>query len=60
MDRLKSLQREYEKNAKQLDHPLDLAELQQLKERRRVILAEARLLAKTMNLSGPQRFSLAV
>jgi hypothetical protein len=29
MDRLDSLQREYEQNAKQLDHPVDFADLQQ-------------------------------
>jgi hypothetical protein len=57
MERLERLQREYDENTKQLLHPFDLAELQQLKERRRAILQEAKKLAKTLNLSEPQWFS---
>jgi hypothetical protein len=57
MERLKYLYREYEENAKLLSNPLDLADLQQLKECRRAILREARALAKTLNISEPQWFS---
>jgi hypothetical protein len=60
MEQLKSLEREYDENEKRLAHPLDFADLQQLRERRQVILREARLLAKTLDLSEPQWFSLAV
>lgn len=57
MEPLKSLYREYEENAKQLSNPFDLADLQRLKERRQDILREARALAQTLNISGPQWFS---
>ena len=57
MERLKNLYREYEENAKLLSNPLDLADLQQLKERWQAILREARALAKTLNISEPQWFS---
>jgi hypothetical protein len=60
MERLSLLQREYDENAVQLANPLDLADLERLKERRQAILREARLLAQELRISGPQWFSLAV
>ena len=60
MGPLESLQREYDETTKRLAHPLDLADFQQLKDRRQVVLQEAELLAKTLNLSGPQWFSVAI
>ena len=57
MERLKYLYREYEENAILLSNPLDLADLQRLKECRQAILREARALAKTLNISEPQCFS---
>ena len=60
MERLRSLQREYEENARQLSHPIDIADLERLKERREIILREARQLARTLNISEPKWFSLAV
>jgi hypothetical protein len=60
MERLSLLQREYDENAVQLANPLDLADLERLKERRQVILREARLLAQELRISEPQWFSLAV
>jgi uncharacterized membrane protein (DUF106 family) len=60
VQRLKSLQREYNENARQLGHPIDLADLERLKERREAILREARELAQTLNISEPQWYSLAV
>jgi hypothetical protein len=59
MERLSLLQREYDENAVQLANPLDLADLERLKERRQAILREARLLAQELRISGPQWFSLA-
>jgi hypothetical protein len=58
MERLDGLKREYEENARRLAHPLDLAELEQLKERREAILREARILAREMGISGTQWFSI--
>jgi hypothetical protein len=60
MQRLSLLRREYDENAVQLANPLDLADLERLKERRQVILREARLLAQELRISEPQWFSLAV
>jgi hypothetical protein len=60
MKRLNKLQREFEENAKQLTNPIDLADLQQLKERRDSILREARSLAQELKISGPQWFSINV
>jgi hypothetical protein len=60
LEHLKSLQREYDENAKQLAHPFDLAEFEQLKERREIILYEARALARTLNISEPRWLSLAI
>lgn len=60
MEKLQSLQREYGENTIQLANPIDLADLERLKERRQVILREAKLLAETLNLSVPQWFSVAV
>jgi hypothetical protein len=60
MERLNNLQREFEENAKQLDNPLDFADLEQLKERRKAILREALLLAEELEISGPQWFSIGV
>jgi hypothetical protein len=54
------LQREYEENAKQLTNPMDLADLQHLKERREIILREARMLAQELEISEPQWFSIGV
>lgn len=59
MEQLKSLQREYDENATRLAHPLDIAEPEQLKERRQVILRETRALAQEMNVPGPQWLYLA-
>jgi hypothetical protein len=60
MERLNNLQREYEENAKQLTNPIDLADLQHLKERREIILREARMLAQELEISEPQWFSIGV
>ena len=57
MDRLRILQSEYDKNADFLAHPIDVVDLEQLKQRRIAILQEARKLAKTLNISQPQGFS---
>jgi hypothetical protein len=60
MERLNSLQREFEENAKQLANPVDFADLEHLKERREVILREARLVAQELEISGPHWFSIGV
>ena len=59
MERLKSLQHEYDENAIQLGNPIDLADFERLKERRESILHEARAIALELNILGPQWFSLA-
>jgi hypothetical protein len=58
MERLKALKLEFDENTKQLSSPYSLADLEQLRKRRRAILLEAQLLAETLNLSGPQWFSI--
>lgn len=60
MERLRTLYREYEENTNFLSNPLDLADLQRLKERRQAILREAQALAQVLNISEPQWFSLVV
>jgi hypothetical protein len=60
MERLETLHREYEENSKLLSNPLDLADFQQLKERRQAILSEARVLAQTLNIIGWQWFSAEI
>jgi hypothetical protein len=54
VERLKSLQREDDENAKQLANPIDLVDFGRLKERREAILCEAQELAQTLNISEPQ------
>jgi hypothetical protein len=60
MELLNNLQREYDDLAIQLAHPIDLADFQHLKERRDLILHEARSLAKELQISGSQWFAIGV
>jgi len=58
VERLEALRREYNETIMKLAHPLSLADLQQLRERRQAILGEARVLAESLKLTGPQWFSI--
>jgi hypothetical protein len=60
MERLNNLQREFEENTNQLANPLNFADLEQLRERRKAILREALSLAEELEISGPQWFSIEV
>jgi hypothetical protein len=44
MNRLETLQREFDENAIQLANPIDLADLERLKEHRQIILSPAGML----------------
>jgi hypothetical protein len=56
MEQLERLRRDFEENARLMTHPLDFAEYQRLRERRDVILREARALAQELKISNPQWF----
>jgi hypothetical protein len=53
MEQLTHLQREYLETKKCLAFALSIDELNQLTERRRIIRAEAKALAKTLNIPQP-------
>jgi hypothetical protein len=56
MEKLERLRCDFEENAKLLTHPLDFAEYQRLRERRDVILRQARALGQQLKMTDPQWF----
>lgn len=53
LERLNGLQREYNEITVHMTHPFDLADFEELKERRQTILYEARKIARMLNISEP-------
>jgi hypothetical protein len=58
-ERLNSLHSEYDEITVYMAHPFDLTDFEMLKERRQAVLHEARKLARMLNMSEPQWFSLS-
>jgi hypothetical protein len=60
LERLKSLELDYEETVRRIKFPLSLQDRQQLKDRRKTILAEARTLAGSLGVVGDQWFTNAM
>jgi hypothetical protein len=58
MERLKTLQSEYEEIKRKLDFPLNIEDFQTQRARRESVLMEARNLAHSLNIAGDQWFSI--
>ena len=58
MDRLRTLQSEYEEIKRKLAFPLNIEEFQTQVARRKSVLMEARRLAHSLNIAGDHWFSV--